>query len=128
VWQVVSGWPTPNAGPQNDGDTTWQERREALKAKYGNGNGFGLTLGQASSLAGWPTPMAGSPETEDYNPAGNTDSSRKTVALVSGPPPSGSPALTGKRGQLSPYFSLYLMGYPPEWSLAGTRVTRKRGR
>jgi hypothetical protein len=35
-------------------------------------NGFG----------GWPTPMAGSPGTETYNPAGNTDSSRKTVELV----------------------------------------------
>jgi hypothetical protein len=31
---------------------------------------------------GWPTPMAGSPGTENYNAAGNTDSSRKTVALV----------------------------------------------
>jgi len=41
--------------------------------------------GQATAvppLAGWPTPMAGSPATEDYNEAGNTDSSRKTVALV----------------------------------------------
>jgi hypothetical protein len=33
-------------------------------------------------MAGWPTPMAGSPGTDTYNPAGNTDSSRKTVALV----------------------------------------------
>ena len=37
-------WPTPNAGPQNDGDTTWQERRAELKAKHGNGNGFGHSL------------------------------------------------------------------------------------
>lgn len=29
-----------------------------------------------------PTPMAGSPATEEYNEAGNTDNSRKTVALV----------------------------------------------
>jgi hypothetical protein len=50
------GWPTPNSGPQNDGDTTWQERREALKRKHGNGNGFGLTLGQAVSMSAWPTP------------------------------------------------------------------------
>lgn len=35
---------------------------------------------------GWPTPMAGSPATEEYNEAGNTDSSRKTVALLSGWP------------------------------------------
>jgi hypothetical protein len=37
---------------------------------------------QDSDYFGWPTPMAGSPGTETYNPAGNTDSSRKTVALV----------------------------------------------
>lgn len=34
---------------------------------------------------GWPTPMAGSPgKPGRYNPAGNTDSSRKTVALLTG--------------------------------------------
>lgn len=53
-----TGWPTPNAGPQNDGDTTWQARREALKAKHGNGNGFGMNLGQAATLATWPTPQS----------------------------------------------------------------------
>ena len=123
---TLTGWPTPNAGPQNDGDTTWQQRRAALKLKHGNGNGFGMNLGQAATLAGWPTPtkgnadgsqlakdasptgrrpdgskatvslnqvaqttlagwptpMAGSPGTENYNPAGNTDSSRKVVELV----------------------------------------------
>lgn len=42
------------------------------------------TSGSGSS--GWPTPMAGSPATETYNAAGNTDSSRKTVALVTGWP------------------------------------------
>lgn len=41
----------------------------------------------ASVFFGWPTPMAGSAGTEDYNPAGNTDSSRKTVALVGWPTP-----------------------------------------
>ena len=51
-----TGWPTPNAGPQNDGDTTWQQRREVLKAKHGNGNGFGMNLGMAATLATWPTP------------------------------------------------------------------------
>ncbi len=41
-------------------------------------------LAVASQLAGWPTPMAGSPATESYNAAGNTDSSRKTVELLAG--------------------------------------------
>jgi len=119
---TLASWPTPNAGPQNDGDTTWQGRRAELKAKHGNGNGFGMTLGQAVTLAswptptrqdaassgaagystesgrhsgttltdaaraaGWPTPMAGTPAQKGYNEAGNTDSSRKTVALCGWP-------------------------------------------
>ena len=51
------GWPTPNAGPQNDTDTKWQERRAKAKEKHGN-NGFGLTLGMAAQTAGWPTTSA----------------------------------------------------------------------
>ena len=50
-------WPTPNAGPQNLTDATWEARREKLKAEKMNGNGFGLNLGQASTLAAWPTPL-----------------------------------------------------------------------
>lgn len=65
-----TGWPT----------TTTADSRGSRTAGY-NGNKF-MTLTDAWNLAGWPTPMAGSPGTENYNPAGNTDSSRKTVALV----------------------------------------------
>lgn len=36
---------------------------------------------------GWPTPMAGTPAQNGNNPAGNTDSSRRTVALASWPTP-----------------------------------------
>ena len=53
---VSSSWPTPNA-QQFDGDAQWQERRDKEKAKGRNGNGFGLTLGQATST--WPTPQVG---------------------------------------------------------------------
>ena len=42
---------------------------------------------QVKLLAGWPTPMAGSSATENYNEAGNNDSSRKTVALAFWPTP-----------------------------------------
>ena len=52
-----------------------------------------------SILSGWPTPMAGTPAQNGNNPAGNTDSSRATVALLSGWPtpcqqdgPNGGPA------------------------------------
>ncbi len=47
-----------------------------------------------SGLIGWPTPMAGTPAQNGYNEAGNTDSSRKTVAVLKGwPTPD-----TNKRG------------------------------
>jgi len=50
------GWPTPNAGPQNDTDSRWEQRRAEVKARYGHGhNRFGMTLGMASTLAGWTT-------------------------------------------------------------------------
>lgn len=40
--------------------------------------------GRAGIPSGRPTPMAGSKATETYNEAGNTDSSRRTVALAQG--------------------------------------------
>ena len=39
-------------------------------------------LGRVAWLAGWPTPMAGTPAQNGNNAAGNTDSSRRTVALA----------------------------------------------
>lgn len=42
------------------------------------------STGSQMTCDGWPTPQAGTPATERYNEAGNTDSARRTVALVSG--------------------------------------------
>ena len=52
---AFGSWPTPDASAGNISDTTWQSRRQEIKAKGINGNGFGMTLGQASTLAAWPT-------------------------------------------------------------------------
>lgn len=76
----LAGWPTPKAGDTH-GPTPEAHREKKLT----EGNGCS-ELVDTALLAGWPTPMAGSPGTENYNPAGNTDSSRKTEALISGWP------------------------------------------
>jgi len=81
-------------------------------------------------LAGWPAPMAGSPATEEYNEAGNTDSGRKTQALVteikgparltvSGLMLIGCDAGMNSGGQLSPEHSRWLMGIPSVWASCG---------
>lgn len=61
-----TGWPTPNATIQNDGDSTWEQRRAAMAAKHGN-NGFGMTLGQAVMLSGWPSPVVNDAKGSDYS-------------------------------------------------------------
>ncbi|MDD9726097.1 hypothetical protein PVV74_11580 [Roseovarius sp. SK2] len=104
VW--LAGWPTANAGPQNDTDTKWRERREECKKKHGN-NGFGLTLGMAVQEVG-PMRLTSSGETR-----------------------TGSFAEMPSGGQLNPAHSRWIMGYPPEWdacavtAMPSSRKSRK---
>ncbi len=70
------GWPTPLVNDElGSGYCYGPKKADGTRAIF-------WKLPGAAQLAGWPTPMAGSPATEDYNAAGNTDSSRKTVDLV----------------------------------------------
>lgn len=73
-----SGWPTPLVNDELGSKYCYGPRRaDGTRPTY-------LKLPGAAELAGWPTPMAGNPGKpgpDGYNPAGNTDSSRKTVAL-----------------------------------------------
>jgi len=119
-----ASWPTPNAGPQNDQDSTWRQAAHTeLKAKHGNGNGFGMTLGMAATLASWVSPQA-----SDANGSGinqHTASLCKQVRRTAlGRMPSGSNASTEKRGQLNPAHSRWLMGYPPEWDVCAVTAMR----
>jgi hypothetical protein len=96
-------------------------------------------LCQAAQIAGWPTPMAGTPAQKGYNEAGNTDSSRRTVALcltegparitAAGALLTGSDARMSDGGRLRPEHSRWLMEIPPAWDACAptaTRSTRKR--
>ena len=120
---VRSGWPTPNAGPQNDTDTQWQARREVCKARHGN-NGFGLTLGMASTLAGWPTPTTRDHKDGSYCPNVAINALLGRVVWTAGPLPSGSNALTGKpvAYRLNANFSRWLMGFPEGWANSAPTV------
>jgi len=78
----LTGWPTPNAIPEGRGGLQTNPEK-ALERRL---QGHQMNLDDAACLTGWPTPMAGSPGTDTYNPAGNTESSRKTVSLITGAP------------------------------------------
>lgn len=57
---VSGSWPTPSASGFEARDVQrLEQRRKECKERTGNGNGFGLTLGQAVQvhLSSWPTPI-----------------------------------------------------------------------
>jgi hypothetical protein len=78
----LSGWATP---------TTRDYKNTGDLETYIYGSPTGRIRDDSTStqawLAGWPTPMAGTPAQNGNNPAGNNDSSRKTVALAGWPTP-----------------------------------------
>jgi hypothetical protein len=71
----AGSWPTP-VGNRVELVTAAAATKEGLRKSPTN------NLGTAAHLASWPTPMAGTPAQKGYNEAGNTDSGRKTAALV----------------------------------------------
>lgn len=97
----LAPWPTPNTmeGGQTSrgGDRKDEKLMGGLvawatpRAEDAESSGMPHARGVADTLsaqvgqdltAGWPTPMAATPSNGDYNEAGNTDSSRKTVDLL----------------------------------------------
>ena len=125
---VLAGWATASARDHKDGSECPAVPINAL-------------LGRQVWLAGWPTPMAGTPATERYNAAGNTDASRRTVKLLTWTDPSsippgparrtasgetltGSAAGTDAGDRLSPEHSRWLMGYPAAWGCSGATAMR----
>lgn len=132
----AAGWPTARAA---DGEKNVRTAEGSLSEIERKGTPQDLSM--AAAVSGWPTPMAGTPAQNGNNEAGNTDSSRKTQALVteltgparltvSGELLTGCFAETLSGGQLSPAHSLWLMLGPigTVWASCGERVTRSTSR
>jgi hypothetical protein len=109
---VLSSWPTPCAQPANGTPEAFLKRKRDSMARGSQSMGVCLSdIAMVAQMASWPTPMAGTPAQNGYNEAGNTDSSRKTVALMGG-------------GQLNPALPRWLQGLPPEWDIAAIKAHR----
>jgi len=123
----------PNDG---EGPATWEARRQRVKERTGNGNGFGTPLAIAIQL--WPTPKS-SPSGPDYDRMNREGSGGDDLATKvargwptprAGDGPKGGPNQRGSSGdlmlpsavqgpvpgQLSPCWVEILQGLPMGWT------------
>jgi len=96
--QVVhfAGWPTAKTTDADKGIRSEEGAAAEFERK-----GLGADLPTVAMLAGWPTPMAGNTGTEEYNAAGNNDSSRKTVELAGWATPRATDQTSNKESEES---------------------------
>lgn len=113
--QTVAGWATTTA-------RDWKDGRASKATMERNARPLN------EQVVGWVSPTA-QDHSRGNRPPRPHDSGvplSQQVAWASGPTTSSSPAQTGKRGALSPVFSLWLMGYGVQWYLAASTIKRKR--
>jgi hypothetical protein len=110
------GWPTCRANDAEKRGLPSDDRRNGLV--------------DAAVLSGWPSCAARDTRDGRSNQHGKNKRPLNEVALLaaSGPPATGCPAETGKRGQLSPELPCWLMGFPIEWVSCGVLVTPSSSR
>ena len=70
----LTSWPTPSANNfEQEDQEALERRRQECKERKNNGNGFGLTLGNAARMASWPAAEPTSWSTPAAHDAKGTD-------------------------------------------------------
>ena len=99
---LLASWPTPSVHNYEQADQeALEKRRRECKERTGNGNGFGMTLGNTA---------------------------HSVLPTASGQMPSGSPAETASTGQLNPVLPRWLQGLPTAWENCADMVMPLRHR
>ena len=109
----LASWATPNSSVP--GGTPEQ----ALRRKEGLSCGQSVTTLYHQVQLSWPTPTVD----DSKNVTRDSGQYQSLTRIANGMISTGSPAPTEKRGQLNPEFSLWLMGYPPEWASCAPQAT-----